>query len=113
MAIWQQTINQYLPGAITFILPASPKLPSAINPLNPQTVGIRIPANTVACQILQQTGILATTSANLSGEAPLMTMTEVALAFPTVLVLKDDRLDDSLKIGSGMPSTVVKWTGKT
>lgn len=112
LAIWQQVIQQYLPGAVTFILPASPQLPSAINPLNTQTVGIRIPANIIACQILQQTGVLATTSANLSGEAPLMTMTEIDEAFPTVLVLEDLNLDTSLKTGSGMPSTVVKWTGK-
>ncbi|MGF1541284.1 MAG: L-threonylcarbamoyladenylate synthase [Pleurocapsa sp.] len=113
LTIWQQTIKQYLPGAITFILPASPNLPPAINPLNPQTVGIRIPAHKIACEILQQTGVLATTSANLSGEAPLITMTEIDRAFPTVLVLEDDNLDNSLKTGSGMPSTVVKWAENT
>jgi L-threonylcarbamoyladenylate synthase len=112
LTIWQQTIEQYLPGAITFVLPASSLLPSAIDPLNTQTVGIRISANLIACQILQQTGVLATTSANLSGQAPLMTMTEIDLAFPTVLVLEDCQIDYSLKTGSGMPSTVAKWTGK-
>lgn len=112
LAIWQQTINQYLPGAVTLVLPASPQLPKAVNPLNPNTIGIRIPAHTIACQILQQTGVLATTSANLSGEDPLMTMTEIDRAFPTVLVLEEQNIDNSLIIGSGMPSTVAKWTGK-
>ena len=112
LAIWQQTINKYLPGAVTLVLPASPRVPQAINPLNSNTIGIRIPAHTIACQILQQTGVLATTSANLSGEDPLMTMTEIDQAFPTVLVLEARNISNSLTMGSGMPSTVAQWTGK-
>ena len=112
LTIWQQTINQYLPGAVTLVLPASLQVPQAIHPLNSKTIGIRIPAHKIACQILQQTGVLATTSANLSGKDPLMTMTEIDRTFPTVLVLDDRNLDNSLKIGSAMPSTVVEWMGE-
>lgn len=112
LEIWQQTINKYLPGAITFVLPASPRLPNAINPLNSGTIGVRIPAHSIACQILQQTGALATTSANLSGQKPLMTMTDIDRTFPQVLVLNDRDIDNSLLLGSGTPSTVARWTGK-
>ena len=112
LEIWQQAINKYLPGAVTLVLPASPRLPKAINPVNSSTIGIRIPAHKIACQILQQTGALATTSANLSGQEPLMTMTEIDRTFPQVLVLDARNLDSSLLIGSGTPSTVAKWTGK-
>lgn len=111
LEIWQQTIQKYLPGAITFVLPASERVPPAMNPTNSGTIGIRIPANYVACQILRQTGALATTSANLSGQTPLTTMEAIASAFPGILVLDDRKLDDRAKRGSGLPSTVVRWTG--
>ena len=108
--VWRQTIAKYLPGAITFILPATTQVPKVINPLNPTTVGIRIPANHIACQILQQTGVLATTSANISGAESLTDLREIARVFPEVLVLEDSELSKQDKIGSGMPSTVAKWT---
>lgn len=108
--VWRQTIKKYLPGAITFILPATTQVPKVINPLDPTTVGIRIPAHSTACQILQQTGVLATTSANISGTESLTDLREIARVFPEVLVLEDSKLNKQNKIGSGMPSTVAKWT---
>ncbi|BAZ43470.1 SUA5/yciO/yrdC domain protein [Chondrocystis sp. NIES-4102] len=109
LAIWNQLIEQYLPGALTLVLPASPKVPAAIDPTNSSTVGIRIPAHALACQILQQTGVLATTSANISGQAALLTMTAINEAFADVLVLEDANLDEDATVGSGLPSTVVAW----
>lgn len=109
--LWQ-TIKKYLPGAITFVLPASTRVPPGINPLDSSTVGIRVPANNIACQILQQTGVLATTSANISGAKSLSDLTEIATVFADVLVLEDDKLSEQDKTGSGMPSTVTKWTSK-
>lgn len=109
LAIWQRLIEQYLPGALTLVLPASAKVPQAINPTNSNTVGIRIPDCAIACQILQQTGVLATTSANISGTDALTTMTAIAETFPDVLVLEDADIPVKDKIGSGLPSTVVSW----
>ncbi|MDJ0649458.1 MAG: L-threonylcarbamoyladenylate synthase [Xenococcaceae cyanobacterium MO_188.B19] len=103
--IWQQIANKYFPGALTLVLPASDAVPNAINPTNAKTVGIRIPDSKIALEILSQTGILATTSANLSGESPLREMAKIAQAFPEVLVIKQE----STITGSGLPSTVVQW----
>jgi L-threonylcarbamoyladenylate synthase len=109
LAVWNQLIEQYLPGALTLVLPASKKVPAVINPTNSSTVGIRVPAHSLACQILQQTGVLATTSANISGQDALTTMTAINQAFPDVLVLEPQDLEAKYKTGSGLPSTVVSW----
>jgi L-threonylcarbamoyladenylate synthase len=110
---WQHLINQHLPGALTLVLPASTKVPNAINSTDSSTVGIRIPNCAMALNILQQTGVLATTSANISGEDTLMTMNGIEAAFPSVLILKDLNLPQDQPIGSGLPSTVVCWHNRT
>ena len=69
MQIWQQVAQQYWPGALTLVLPASEKVPHAINPTDPTTLGIRVPDCELTRNILQQTGPMATTSANLSGQS--------------------------------------------
>jgi L-threonylcarbamoyladenylate synthase len=112
LAIWLQTAEKYLPGALTLVLPASELVPKAINPTNSGTIGIRIPYSALALEILTQTGALATTSANLSGKAPLETMKAIEAAFPDVFVLKGDRISEDEPMGSGLPSTVAQWTGQ-
>ena len=106
LAVWQQLIEQYWPGALTLVLPASAKVPPGVNPTNFNTVGIRVPDRSIALDILQQTGVLATSSANISGQNTITTMSEIALAFPKVLVLNTPTSQPS---GSGLPSTVVSW----
>jgi L-threonylcarbamoyladenylate synthase len=105
LAIWQEIIQQHLPGALTLVLPASDRVPQAINPINTDTVGIRIPNCPAALEILSQTGVLATSSANISGQDALRTMKAIEQAFPSVLVLENMDLTS----GSGLPSTVVLW----
>jgi len=106
MHSWQQVAKTYWPGALTLVLPASAKVPKAMNPTDPTTLGIRVPDCDLAGQILAQTGPMATTSANKSGQPPLMAMTEIAAEFPDVFTLQTTEI----KSGSGLPSTVVKWT---
>jgi L-threonylcarbamoyladenylate synthase len=105
LAAWQDLIQQHLPGALTLVLPASDLVPLAINATNTNTVGIRIPDCPAALKILRQTGVLATTSANISGQDALQTMAAIDRAFPSVLVLEDMDLFS----GSGLASTVVLW----
>ncbi|ELR99497.1 L-threonylcarbamoyladenylate synthase [Gloeocapsa sp. PCC 73106] len=105
--IWQATAQKYWPGALTLILPASAHLNRAINPTDPTSVGLRIPNHPFARAILTQTGPLATTSANLSGEPPLETLAEIELKFPQVFTL--DWGENEKKMGSGLPSTVARW----
>lgn len=107
--IWQQVAAIYWPGALTLVLPASDRVPKAMNPADPTTIGIRVPKCAIAQNILSQTGPLATTSANLSGQPPLMTMAEIEEQFPDVLTLESTNLAESS--GIGVPSTVAKWMG--
>ncbi|HEY9667449.1 MAG TPA: L-threonylcarbamoyladenylate synthase, partial [Coleofasciculaceae cyanobacterium] len=87
LEIWQQVAQQYWPGALTLVLPASAKVPAAMNPTDPTTIGVRVPNSRVAIALLSQTGPLATTSANRSGEPPLQTLKEIEAQFPEVLTL--------------------------
>ena len=103
---WQKIVNQYWPGALTLVLPASDKIPTVMNPLEPTTIGIRVPNHPVAQIILAQTGPMATTSANLSGQPALETKAAIEAQFPEVLTLESTEYQ-----GLGIPSTVAKWTG--
>ena len=113
LAAWQDLIRNHLPGALTLVLPASQKVPSAINSTDSNTVGIRVPDYPMALEILQQTGVLATSSANISGEDTLVTMGSIERAFPSVLVLENPNLPKDRPVGSGLPSTVVCWQNQT
>ncbi|WP_126147751.1 L-threonylcarbamoyladenylate synthase [Synechococcus elongatus] len=102
---WNAIANQYWPGALTLVLPASDRLPAAVNPLDRSSIGLRIPACAIARQILAETGPLATTSANRSGEPALLDPDAIAAEFPEVAVLSEDPWPDP----SGLASTVVRW----
>ncbi|MFM5980569.1 MAG: L-threonylcarbamoyladenylate synthase [Sphaerospermopsis kisseleviana] len=104
--IWQEVVSQYWPGALTLVLPASEKIPQVMNPTDPTTIGIRVPNHPIAQNILAQTGPMATTSVNLSGQPALENRAEIEVNFPDVLTLEAIEYK-----GLGIPSTVAKWTG--
>ncbi|MFM9266696.1 L-threonylcarbamoyladenylate synthase [Tychonema sp. BBK16] len=108
--VWQQVAQSFWPGALTLVLPASDKVPAAMNAIDPTTIGVRVPNSPIALTILQQTGPLATTSANLSGQAPLESIAEIQAQFPQVLTLLPSELP-TVVTASSLPSTVAKWTG--
>jgi L-threonylcarbamoyladenylate synthase len=108
--IWQNVAEKYWAGALTLVLPASPRVPALMNPNDPSTIGIRVPNNAIALEILAQTGPLATTSANLSGQPALQTMAEIEAQFPDVFTLAATEFSGKV-LGMGVPSTVAKWTG--
>ncbi len=57
-----------MPGALTIILEKNEAVPSLLTD-NLDTVGVRIPSNSIALKILESINYpLATTSANISGE---------------------------------------------
>lgn len=109
LKIWQAVADKHWPGALTLVLPASKKVDRAVNPNDPTTIGLRVPDCAIARLILAQTGPLATTSANLSGQPPLETMAEIESQFPDVLTLFPSELE-SIGSATGLPSTVIKWT---
>ncbi len=108
--VWQQVAASYWAGALTLVLPANDRVPLVMNPTDPTTIGLRVPNCAIAQNILSQTGPLATTSANLSGQPPLTTMAEIAAKFPSVLTLQIPELAGENSV-IGVPSTVAKWTG--
>jgi L-threonylcarbamoyladenylate synthase len=105
---WQRVAERYWPGALTLVLPASDDLPHGLNPLDASTIGLRIPAWPPARSLLQQTGPLATTSINRSGQPALTQWAEIQEQFPQVLtpVQAEWQLPDN---PDPQPSTVVKW----
>jgi L-threonylcarbamoyladenylate synthase len=123
LAQWEAIAEQYWPGALTLVLPASGRLPEAMNPQNTGTVGLRVPNHALARHLLEHTGPLATTSANRSGQPPLETMAAIEVSFPQVYTLAAAAraaiyatlaavmpAHDSPQ-GSGLPSTVARWQG--
>lgn len=110
--IWQQIAHRYWPGAVTLVLPASPNLPKVMNPLDATSIGLRIPHWLPALALLQQTGPLATTSVNVSGQPALLHLAEINAQFPDVLTPRPHHWQlPHLPLGDTvLPSTVVKWT---
>ncbi len=114
--IWRRVADRHWPGALTLVLPASDLVPATMNPQDPTTIGVRVPNCAIAQAILAQTGPLATTSANRSGQPALQTMAEIAAEFPPVLTLAATELAswppaEISGAASGIASTVAKWTG--
>lgn len=112
---WQTITTQHWPGQLTLVVPASQKVPLAMHPTTPDTIGVRVPDHPVARQLLALTGPLATTSANLSGQPNLMSVEQVLDQFPQVYGLETGALqailgrDAALPAPSGLPSTVARW----
>jgi L-threonylcarbamoyladenylate synthase len=94
----------FWPGPLTLVVPENPRLPRNLSPL--PTVGVRVPDHAVALALLRETGPLAVTSANLTGEASARTAGEV-------LGQLNERIHvllDGGRTPGGMPSTVVDTT---
>ena len=64
----KKLVDAFLPGGLTLILKPNIDIIDEIT-RKKQTIGVRIPNHEVALSILEQLGPLATTSANISGEA--------------------------------------------
>ena len=61
-------LREFLPGPITFILRKTKRVPDVVNP---RGIGIRIPDNQIALELISRFGRAVTaTSANLSGNPP-------------------------------------------
>lgn len=91
------------PGDLTLLLPASPRVPSAlIGPTG--LVGVRIPTHPVPQVLVDSTGAwLVSTSANLTGQAPPIRLADVA---GEILKGVDATVDGPPNPG-GAPSTIV------
>ena len=96
--------KNYWPGALTIVLPTIGNFSKNLN-WHSNSLGFRIPALRLARDLLTKTGPLATTSANISGEAPVKDALEASIKFPGIPILAPIPWPKS----SGMASTVVEW----
>ncbi len=104
---WKAIAKKYWPGALTMVLEASELVPQMLNQTNTKTIGIRIPNHSQTQSVLQQTGVMATTSANISGQNALLTSKEIEEIFTEIAILEDT--SPTKPQGSNLPSTIVQW----
>ena len=99
-------LKNNLPGAFTFILPASTTLPKVFK--GRKTVGVRIPANTIPCEIAARLGNpILTTSVEVDEDNPSegCEPESIAMHYDDVAALIIDGGE-----GNVLPSTVVDLT---
>jgi len=65
----ERLVEQFWPGGLTIVLPAQPSLTWDLGDTR-GTVAVRMPAHRIALELLEETGPLAVSSANLTGKAP-------------------------------------------
>lgn len=65
----RDVVSRHWPGALTVVLAPKRPLPKWVGDATTRTVGVRIPDHPELRHLLELTGPLAVTSANLSGEA--------------------------------------------
>jgi tRNA threonylcarbamoyl adenosine modification protein (Sua5/YciO/YrdC/YwlC family) len=101
-------LKAVLPGAYTFILPATKEVPKQVYHPSKQSVGLRVPNHAVVQALLAHTsGPLLAFSAHVPGEPTLChTAWEVQEALGHVL----DGIVDHGEYCGAEPSTVVDWT---
>ncbi|MBQ2645648.1 threonylcarbamoyl-AMP synthase [bacterium] len=104
----KEIMEKYFPGALTLIFDSSEKTQKFVT-ANKSTVGIRVPDNNVFQRLCEKIDghVLATTSANISGEPPALTYKS---AFETLHNFVDIILENEEDMAKGEPSTVAQIT---
>lgn len=99
-------MRQFWPGPLTLVLRAQPSLQWDLGETH-GTVALRMPDDDVALTLLAETGPLAVTSANVTGQPAASTAQE---ALDQLAGAVAAYLDDGPRTG-GAPSTIVDCTG--
>lgn len=100
----EEIIKKYMPGAITIILNKKENVPSILT-AGLDTIGVRIPNNKIALDILKNfEHPLATTSVNVSGNLPGIELEDFLEEFKD----KVDIIIDGGKSKIGIASTIVR-----
>lgn len=102
----ERVAKSFWPGAVTLVVRRRTGVEWALGG-DATTIGMRCPAHSIALALCERVGPLATTSANLHGEAPIGTAEEIRTVFGdrVALVIDGGCL-------SGLASTVVDVTGE-
>jgi L-threonylcarbamoyladenylate synthase len=102
----RELVAAFWPGPLTVILPARPSLAWDLGETN-GTVALRMPDNRIALELLSETGPLAVSSANRTGEPPATTVADAVAQLGDSI---DVYLDGGATPGS-VPSTILDATG--
>jgi L-threonylcarbamoyladenylate synthase len=102
----RELVAAFWPGPLTVILPARPSLAWDLGETN-GTVALRMPDNRIALELLSETGPLAVSSANRTGQPPATTIADAVAQLGDAI---DVYLDGGATPGP-VPSTIVDATG--
>ena len=102
----QNLIDAFWPGALTIICKANRSLAWDLGDTK-GTVAVRMPDNEIAVELLKQTGPLAVSSANLTGNDPATTADEAEAQLGDTIEL----YLDGGRCAGNIPSTIVDLTG--
>lgn len=106
-------VAEFWPGGLTVILPARESLAWDLGETR-GTVALRVPSNRVALELLAETGPLAVSSANLTGQPAAMTAADAeSMLADSASVYLDDGPAGAAYEGfdAGTGSTIVDATG--
>jgi len=99
--------EKFWPGALTMVLPKSTLVPDIVTS-GLDTVGIRMPANEIALQLIKKSGCpIAAPSANKFGRISPTTVQHVKKQLPDI-----DYVIDGGKTDVGVESTIIKLSEK-
>jgi len=101
----ERLVEEFWPGGLTIVLPSQPSLSWDLGDTH-GTVAVRMPAHRLALELLEETGPLAVSSANLTGEAAAITAVDAeAMLGDSVAVYLDAGASET-----GVASTIVDAT---
>ena len=96
--------SNYWPGPLTIVIPISEKRKSILSSSN-STIGLRIPNSKMAKFLIQESGPLFTSSANLSGFPTANSAQDISNDLPNVDILGPVPWEKC----SGKASTIISW----
>ncbi|HLT67573.1 MAG TPA: L-threonylcarbamoyladenylate synthase [Microbacterium sp.] len=101
-----ELVERFWPGGLTIVLPAQPSLTWDLGETK-GTVAVRQPDNAIMLELLAETGPLAVSSANLTGQpAAIDAPSALSMLGESVSVFLDDG-----PVATGVASTIIDATG--
>ena len=99
-----EVVELYWPGPLTIVVETTKEFADGVGTKNPFSIGVRVPDNELAIELLKITGPLAVTSANRSGENDITSNYEAEEIFGSNVA---EYLEGAAVHGSG--STIIDF----
>jgi tRNA threonylcarbamoyl adenosine modification protein (Sua5/YciO/YrdC/YwlC family) len=101
----ERLVEEFWPGGLTIVLPSQPSLTWDLGETH-GTVAVRMPAHRIALELLEETGPLAVSSANLTGRAAAIAAEDARdMLGDSVAVYLDGGISET-----GIASTIIDAT---